>query len=57
MGHLQPGSVKSLALGADISLLVALVSASAAGYFYATRPSVQLQAGSGGWRLEAGGRF
>lgn len=50
-------SVKGLALGADISLLVAVVSAGTAGYLYATRPSVQLQTSSSGWQLGVGGRF
>jgi hypothetical protein len=60
--------VRRLALGADISLLVALLAGGAAGYVYATRPAVaqpeaaglprvELQASAHDWQLLAGGRF
>ena len=61
-------AVKGLALAADISLAVAVLSAGGAVYSYVTRPSVPrpapvgvsrlgLSAGSGEWRVVAGGSF
>ncbi len=56
--------LKRLALAADISFAIALLSASGAAYAYVTRPSVpqdsarvSLRAGTRGWYVTAGGSF
>jgi hypothetical protein len=59
----EVGSVRNLALGADLAVTVALLSAGAAAYTYATRPSVPTRDGATlritwtGFGITARGRF